>query len=222
VLAFYCRSGLPRGFDRTAKLLRADHELLGSNFCYQSLKTPTISYNAILQQFGRASHLSKSSSRHPIKLGYVNRFCLLATLLLWSAVTWSADATGFTVTIPCGSPPFGSGKTDMHLHLIHFPKQRPGQELLLMMPSMLGPTGITDWVDAVGKLCSTSNRDACSNAQSARVRVLTYSAHHFLGHVFSLRISGRFEVGFSDGTSIEGTFAAKELRVKNSSQVICE
>jgi hypothetical protein len=26
------------------------------------------------------------------------------------------------------------------------------------VPSMLGPTGITDWVDAVGKLCSTFNQ----------------------------------------------------------------
>ena len=84
-----------------------------------------------------------------------------------------------------------------------------------MMPSMLGPTGITDWVNAVGKLCRTSNRDACSNAQSARVQVLTYSAHHFLGHMFSPRISGRFEVGFGDGTRIEGTFTAKQGNVKN-------
>jgi len=156
------------------------------------------------------------------KLGYVNRFCLLSALLLCSAVMWGADATGFTVTIPCGSGPFGSGTADMHLHLVHFPKQRSGQELVLMMPSMLGPTGITDWVDAVGKLCSTFNRNACSNAQSARVQVLTYSAHHFLGHVSSPHISGKFKVGFRDGTSIDGTFAAKERRGKKSSQAVCE
>src|SRR5208337_2480156 len=30
-LVFYCRSGLPRGFDRTARLLRADHEPTGSS-----------------------------------------------------------------------------------------------------------------------------------------------------------------------------------------------
>jgi len=91
-----------------------------------------------------------------------------------------------------------------------------------MMPSMLGPTGVTDWVDAVGKLCSTSNPDACSNAQSARVQVLSYSAHHYLGHAFSPRISGRFEVRFKDGTSIEGTFAAKERRLKHQTEVMCE
>jgi hypothetical protein len=135
---------------------------------------------------------------------------------------WGADATGFTVTIPCGSGSFAPATADMHLHLVHFPKQRSGQELVLMMPSMLGPTGITDWMDAAGTLCSTLSRNACSNAQSARVRVLTYSAHHFLGHAFSPHISGEFKVGFSDGTSIDGTFAAKERSAKNSKQATCE
>lgn len=153
---------------------------------------------------------------------HMGRLCLSATLILWTALAWSADATGFTITMPCGAPPFGPGKTDMHLHLVHFPKQRPRQELVLMMPSMLGETGVADWVDAVGKLCSTSKGDDCSNAQSARVRVLSYSSHYFLGHVFNPRISGEFEVRFSDGRRIEGTFAAKERRLKQSSQVVCE
>jgi hypothetical protein len=150
------------------------------------------------------------------------RICLSAILIFWPALAWSADATGFTVTMPCGSPPFGAGATDMHLHLVHFPKQKPGQELILKMPSMLGPSGVTDWADAVGKLCSTSERNDCSNAQSARVRVLNYSAHNSLGKVLSPHISGEFEVRFSDRMDIEGTFAAKEHKSKQSSQVVCE
>jgi len=129
--------------------------------------------------------------------------CLLAPLLLWSVVAWSADATGFTLTIPCGSPPFGPGETDMELHLTHFPKQKSGHELVIMMPSLLGPSGVTDWVDAVAKLCSTSGTISCSNAQRARVRVLNYSVRY-------ARTSGRFEVGLRDGTVIEGSFTAKE------------
>lgn len=147
---------------------------------------------------------------------------LLAILIFCSALAWSADATGFTITMPCGSPPFGAGETDMHLHLVHFPNQKPGQELILMMPSMLGPTGVTDWVDAIGKLCSTSKRNSCSNAQRARVRVLHYSAHKFLGKLLSPHISGEFEVRFSDGTNIAGTFAAKEHKSKQSSRAVCE
>jgi hypothetical protein len=148
--------------------------------------------------------------------------CLLAPLLLWPVVAWSADATGFTLTVPCGSASFGSGTTDMRLHLTRFPKQKPGQELVVMMPSLLGPTGVTAWVDAVAKLCITSDPVSCSNAQRARVRVLNYSARYFLGHVSRSRISGRFEVGLGDGTIIEGTFGAKARKLKQSSQVICE
>jgi hypothetical protein len=101
---------------------------------------------------------------------------------------------------------------DMRLHLVHFPKQKPGQELVLMMPSMLGPSGVTDWADAVGKLCSTSKRGDCSNAQGARVRVLNYSAHNFLGKVLSPHISGEFEVRFSDGTELKEPSPRKSTR----------
>jgi len=149
------------------------------------------------------------------------RVYLSAMLIFWSAFAWSADANGFTITIPCGTPPFGDGTTDMHLHLVHFPKQRPKQELVLMMPSRLGPAfGVTDWVDAVGKLCSTGEGGDCSNAQNARVRVLSYSSHYFLGKVFNVHISGEFDVHFNDGTSNQGTFTAKERR--QSSRALCE
>jgi hypothetical protein len=149
-------------------------------------------------------------------------FCLLTSLVLWPVGAWSADATGFSVTLPCGSPPFGSGESDMHLYLTHFPKQRPGQELVVLMPSQVGPAGLTDWVDAVAKLCNISDPISCSDAKRARVRVLNYSGHHSLGHISSHHISGRFEVGFADGTTIEGTFAAKERETKQYSQAICE
>jgi hypothetical protein len=149
-------------------------------------------------------------------------FRLLTLLVLCPAIAWSADATGFSVTLPCGSPPFGAGTTDMHLYLTHFPKQRSGQELVVLMPSQLGPAGVKDWVDAVAKLCSISDPVSCSDAQKARVRVLNYSAGHFLGHMSSPHISGRFEVGFADGTTIEGTFAVKGRKLKEYSQAICE
>jgi hypothetical protein len=149
---------------------------------------------------------------------FINCF-LLAPVLLWSVVAWSADAAGFTLTRPCGSPPFGSGETDMELHLTRFPKQKSGQELVLMMPSRLGPSGVTDWVDAVGKLCSTSGTISCSNARRARVQVLNYSAHR----ASSPRTSGRFEVGLRDNSVIEGTFTAKEGHpVGPLAPVICE
>jgi hypothetical protein len=97
------------------------------------------------------------------------RICLSALLIFWPALEWSVNATGFTVTKPCRSPPFGAGAMDMHLHLVHFPKQKPGQELVLMMPSMLGPSGVTDWADVVGS--SAAHR----NAVTARMR----RAHEF-------------------------------------------
>lgn len=49
-------------------------------------------------------------------------FIAITALILWSTLAWSADSTGFTITTPCGSPPFGPGKSDMHMHLVHFPK----------------------------------------------------------------------------------------------------
>jgi hypothetical protein len=85
-----------------------------------------------------------------------------------------------------------------------------------MMPSVLGPSGFTDWVDAVAKLCTASDLTSCSDAQSARVRVLNYSQRR-------RRISGRFEVKLRDGTIIEGTFTAEERYFDApSSPVICE
>jgi hypothetical protein len=83
---------------------------------------------AILQQLAPLRLLKSASILLPEHLcsGMRKPFpscCLLAPLLLWSVVAWSADATGFTLTIPCGSPPFGPGETDMELHLTHFPKQ---------------------------------------------------------------------------------------------------
>lgn len=149
-------------------------------------------------------------------------FCLLTLLVLWSAGAWCADATGFSVTVPCGSPPFGAGETDMHLYLTHFPKPRPGQELVVLMPSQVGPAGLTDWVDAVAKLCNISDPISCSDAKRARVRVLNYSGAHFLGHTSGPHISGRFEVGFADATTIEGTFAAKQRKTKEYSRAVCE
>jgi hypothetical protein len=98
------------------------------------------------------------------------------------------------------------------------PETNPGQELVVMMPSLLGPLGVTDWVDAVGKLCGTSGPISCLNAQRTRVRVLNYSARH----LFRPRTSGRFEVGLEDGTIIEGTFSAKEHAPGLLSQAICE
>jgi hypothetical protein len=163
---------------------------------------------AILQQLTYLKLLKSASVRWPDNLRCDMRntfvsFGLLAPLFLWSAVAWSADATGFTLTHPCGSPPFGAGETDMELHLTHFPKQRSGQELVIMMPSILGPSGVTDWADSVAKLCRTSGTISCSIAQRSRVRVLNYSARY-------VRTSGRFEVGLRDGTVIEGSFTAKE------------
>jgi hypothetical protein len=137
----------------------------------------------------------------------------------------SADARGFTLTDTCGTPPFRSGQTDMHLHLTRFAKQKRGQELVLNMPSVLGPSGLTDWIEVRGELCGISNPSACSEAQSARVQVLNYSAGYrpFIRDWFTTpRISGNLEVRLKDGTAIEGSFSAKARKIKYSHQPICE
>jgi hypothetical protein len=137
----------------------------------------------------------------------------------------NADASGFTLTDPCGRPPFRSGETDMHLHLTRFPKQKRGQELVLDMPSVLGSSGVTDWIKVQGELCGISNLSACSEAESARVQVLNYSARHYpliRDWFTSPRISGNIEVSLKDGTVIEGSFSAKARRVKYSPRPICE
>jgi hypothetical protein len=137
----------------------------------------------------------------------------------------NADASGFTLTDPCGRPPFRSGQTDMHLHLTRFPKRQRGQELVLNMPSVLGTSGFTDWIKVQGELCGISNPSACSEAESARVQVLNYSARYypFIRDWFtSPRISGNFEVSLKDRTVIEGPFSAKARKVKYSQQPICE
>jgi hypothetical protein len=145
-------------------------------------------------------------------------FCLLALLLFWSVVAWSADATGFALISPCGSPPFGSGDTDMQLHLTRFPKQRRGQVLEVKMPSMLGPSGVRDWADAVADVCITSDPSRCSKARKARVQVLNYSARN----VSSPHTSGRFEVILADGTFIKGTFAVRERQPRPLAEAMCE
>src|SRR5271169_2904249 len=40
------------------------------------------------------------------------RICLSALLIFWSTLAWGADATGFTITKPCGLASFGPGVTD--------------------------------------------------------------------------------------------------------------
>ena len=147
---------------------------------------------------------------------------LLAFFLLAEATAMAADATGFSIIQPCGSPPFGPGQTDMHLHLTRFPGQRRGQELILMMPSRL-PGAVTDLVDVPAKLCNTSSPDACKDAEDTRVQVLKSTVHYF----FRLRISGwsfsgRFETKFRDGTVIAGTFSAKVRESKEARQARCE
>lgn len=115
---------------------------------------------------------------------------------------WSADASGFTLTEACGVPPFRSGLTDMHLHLTHFPKQKPGQELVLDMPSLLGPSGVKDWMDVPAHLCTISEPSTCSDIRSARVQVLRYSPHYypFIRNWFTKpSISGSFEVNLKGG-----------------------
>jgi hypothetical protein len=137
----------------------------------------------------------------------------------------NANASGFTLTDPCGKPPFRSGQTDMHLHLTRFPKQKRGQELVLDKPSVLGSSGVTDWIKVRGELCGISNPSACTEAESARVQVLNYSSRYypiFRDWFTSPHISGSFEVSLKDGTVIESSFSAKARKVKYSRQPICE
>jgi hypothetical protein len=153
---------------------------------------------------------------------------VVGTLLVLPGTRLSArdaDASGFTMTDPCGKPPFRSGQTDMHLHLTRFPKRKRGQELVLDMPSVLGSSGIKDWTKVRGELCGNSNPSACSEAESARVQVSNYSGRYypFIRDWFtSPRISGNFEVSLKDHLVIEGSFSAKGRKVKYSPQPICE
>src|SRR3954462_15034975 len=78
----------------------------------------------------------------------------------------SAEATGFTLTDACGTGNGGPGLADMHLHLRRFPNQKSGQELVLDMPSLLGPVGITDWMDVPGHFCTMSSPKTCTDARS--------------------------------------------------------
>jgi hypothetical protein len=144
------------------------------------------------------------------------RIVLSGVFVFWSALAWSVDASGFTLTKPCGTPPFASGDTDMALHLTHFPKQKAGQELVILMPSLLGPSGVKDWMRAEAKLCSTPDAASCTNAEKARVRVVSFSRRNY-------RTTGRFEISFGDGSTIEGSFTAKErLQSGPLEPVICE
>ena len=113
----------------------------------------------------------------------------------------------------------------MHLHLRHFPKQKSGQELVLDMPSLLAPAGVTDWVDVPAHLCTISSPSTCTDARSARVQVLHYSARHypFIRNWFTKpRISGNFEVNLKDGNPIKGFFNATARKMKYPQQPICE
>ena len=141
------------------------------------------------------------------------------------ATAWSAEASGFTLTEACGVPPFRSGQTDMHLHLRHFPRQMPKQELVLDMPSLLGPSGVKNWIDVPAHLCTISSPNTCSDARSARVQVLHYSARRypFIRNWFTKpRMSGNFEVNVEGGNPIKGSFSATAHKMKYLQQPICE
>lgn len=150
---------------------------------------------------------------------------LLVVFASTPLTAWNAEASGFTLTEACGRPPFRSGLTDMHLHLRHFPKQKPRQELVLDMPSILGPSGVKDWIDVPAHICRISSPNTCSDARTARVQVLHYSAHWypFIRNWFTKpRISGNFEVNLKDGNSIKGSFTSTERKMKYAQQPICE
>ena len=150
---------------------------------------------------------------------------ILFTLFVTPLKAYCAQAHGYTITDPCGRPPFGRGDTDMHLHLTRFPGRKSGQELVINMPSMSGPAGITDWTDATAELCSTSPQRKCSQAKSARVQVLKYSSRYYpiiRGAFTTPHISGNFKVKLTDSFVVEGFFSAKERKVKYLHQPICE
>ena len=137
---------------------------------------------------------------------------------------WSEKASGFTLTEACGAPPFGAG-LDMHLHLRRFPQQKAGQELVLDIPSLLGPSGVKDWMDVPAHLCTVRNPTTCSDAQSARVQVLNYSGRYYpfiRNWLTKPTISGNFEVNLKDGSSIKAPFTATAHRMRYSQHPTCE
>ena len=150
---------------------------------------------------------------------------VLFTLFAMSSSAYCAEAHGYNITDPCGTPPFGRGDTDMHLHLTRFPAGKPGQELVINMSSMFGPAGITDWTDATAELCSISTQRKCSQAQSAKVQVLKYSSRYYpiiRGAFTTPHMSGNFKVKLINGSKIEGSFSSKERKVKYLHRPVCE
>lgn len=145
----------------------------------------------------------------------MRRIFVLLTVLMWSAAGRCADAKGYIPNPGCSK--------FMKIHLTRFPKQRPGQELVLDSWFYVGPGAITDWLDETAKLCTKSGSKGCLNAQSARVQVLQNSEDHILVrlHLRDPRLSGNFEVKFADGTEIRGSFTAKVL-LRRGPPIICE
>lgn len=119
----------------------------------------------------------------------------------------------------------GDVMKNQRVYLTRFPKQKPGQELVLISSSLLGPTGIQDWIDVPAQLCTMASSNACSDAHSAKIQILDYQAryHPFIRNRFTMpRISGNFDVTLKDGTEIKGSFTATERRVKYTPEPICE
>lgn len=140
-------------------------------------------------------------------------YCVVGVFLMLIGMpiaSWTQNATGFTITDPCGSGPFGKGVTDMQLHLTRFPTQTGKREIIFKMPSMLGPAGMKDWVVTPAESCTRSG--VCVSALSAKVQVLDYNS--------TGRIKGKFEVVLSDGNAMNGSFVAKPRKATN--QAICE
>ncbi len=135
---------------------------------------------------------------------------------------WGADGSGFTITDPCSDG--GNVLKNQHLHLTRFPKRKPGQEQRLTTSSFLGPTGIRDWIDVPAQLCTAAS-NSCSDAQTARIQIVDYSARYYplvRNWLAMPRVSGNFEVRLKDGTEIKGSFTATERRVKYPHEPICE
>jgi hypothetical protein len=133
------------------------------------------------------------------------RYTAWCSLFFVAQPIWASDATGSFTFASC------SFAESYRIDLSRF--QKKDRALTFKVPETLVTGSWRDWLEVPGEECTASGH--CEIIMKSKIRILHVSP----GSVHAKKISGDFEVLFSDGRKREGSFSAKFA--KPSTQFIC-
>ncbi len=133
--------------------------------------------------------------------------------MFFPPTTLGSDATGSIRFASC------SLSETYRLELVSFQKKKLEKVLVLTLPTdgfLRNLENEKDWIEVPGEECARSGQ--CRFVMKSKVQILHVSFFSKLRSVSA--ISGNFQVSFSDGRKLEGSFGAKGI--KPGTEIICE